>query len=81
MNQTETNLTVTRDVLGTLRYTSPERAQGNYCVLGHRTDIYWLGATLHELLRWSDGQSRGSTAQTFSGPSAIAVGVRRHLAV
>ena len=48
--QGEGSLTATGDLLGTLRYMSPEQALANRAVVDQRSDVYSLGATFYELL-------------------------------
>jgi serine/threonine protein kinase len=46
----DAGVTVTGEMLGTLRYASPEQVLARRGVVDHRSDVYSLGATLYELL-------------------------------
>src|SRR5262249_53853495 len=46
---TDAGLTMSGDLLGTLRYMSPEQALSRQGVVDHRADVHGLGCTLYEL--------------------------------
>jgi len=50
MYAADASITQPGDLIGTLRYMSPEQASGRAVVLDQRTDIYSLGITLFELV-------------------------------
>ena len=62
-------MTMTGDLIGTLRYMSPEQAMGKRVVVDYRTDIYSLGVSLYELLTTQpafDGEDRAALLKQIS---------------
>jgi eukaryotic-like serine/threonine-protein kinase len=72
------DLTLTGELLGTLRYMSPEQAAGGR-ILDARTDVYALGATLYELLTGMPAFDAADREDLLGRISAVApVPPRRH---
>jgi serine/threonine protein kinase/Tfp pilus assembly protein PilF len=56
-------VTVSGDLVGTLRYMSPEQALGRRGVVDQRSDVYSLGATLYEALTREPAYPGGDRAE------------------
>jgi serine/threonine protein kinase/Flp pilus assembly protein TadD len=87
--QSQIELTMTGDLLGTMRYMSPEQALAKRVPVDHRTDVYSLGVTLYELVtleRAFNGRDRQEVLQQIAfeepkSPSRINRAVPRELEV
>jgi serine/threonine protein kinase len=67
--QGDPGVTMTNDLLGTMRYMSPEQALGRPAVVDHRSDVYSLSVTLYELLTLQpafDGSDRAEVLRKIA---------------
>jgi serine/threonine protein kinase len=75
----DAGLTMSGDLLGTLRYMAPEQALARHGLADHRVDVYGLGATLYELLTSRpavDGTEKAEILHNIAFEEAVAL--RKH---
>jgi eukaryotic-like serine/threonine-protein kinase len=71
-------LTQTGDVLGTMRYMSPEQALGRIALIDQRTDVYSLGLTMYELATLHHPADEVSNIQSYFDHDRAPVKPLRH---
>ena len=77
--QSNASLTQSGDVIGTMRYMSPEQARGQSAIVDGRTDVYSLGATLYEMLSGRpahDGEDAPAIMRQIDSESIVTL--RKH---
>ena len=71
----DTGLTITGELLGTLRYASPEQLLASRGIVDHRSDVYSLGATLYELITLRppfEGRDRNALIKQITDDEPVA---------
>ena len=72
----DAGVTMSGDMLGTLRYMSPGAGAAKHGLVDHRTDVYALGATLYELLTLTpavDGKDKAEILRKIAFEEPVAL--------